>query len=114
MKKHPLKSYELIKSVEGLEEIAEICLYHHERWDGEGYPEGKSDDHIPLLARILAIADSLDAMTSERPYRRALGFEEALLELHLCAGGQFDPQIVAEILKHKELLKETFAALARV
>lgn len=114
VKKHPLKSYELIKSVEGLEEIAEICLYHHERWDGEGYPEGKSDDHIPFLARILAIADSLDAMTSERPYRRALSFEEALLELHLCAGGQFDPQIVAEILKHKELLKETFAALARV
>lgn len=114
VKKHPLKSYELIKSVEGLEDIAEICLYHHERWDGGGYPEGKGNDHIPFLTRVLAVADSFDAMTSERPYRRALTFEEALLELHLCAGGQFDPQIVAEILKHSEPLKETFADPSQV
>jgi polar amino acid transport system substrate-binding protein len=108
VKKHSTKSYELIQSVEGLGEIAEICLYHHERYDGAGYPEGKNDDHIPLLSRILAVADSFDAMTSERPYRRTLTFEEALLELRLCAGGQFDPQIVAEILKHSETLREAF------
>ncbi|WP_369017735.1 transporter substrate-binding domain-containing protein [Thermatribacter velox] len=108
VKKHSKKSYELIKSVEGLTEIAEICLYHHERFDGAGYPEGKDDDHIPPLSRILAVADSFDAMTSERPYRRLLTFEEALLELRLCAGGQFDPQIVAEILKHSETLREAF------
>jgi len=111
VKKHSIKSYELIKSVGGLEEIAEICLYHHERYDGAGYPEGKDDDRIPFLSRVLAVADSFDAMTSERPYRRLLTLEEALLELHLCAGGQFDPQIVAEILKHSEILKETFEAL---
>ncbi|MCD6156077.1 MAG: transporter substrate-binding domain-containing protein [Candidatus Atribacteria bacterium] len=114
VKKHPLKSYELIKSVEGLEDIAEICLYHHERWDGGGYPEGKSGEHIPFLARVLAVADSFDAMTSERPYRSTFTFEEALLELNLCAGGQFDPYIIAEILKHPELLKETFADLSQV
>ena len=68
-------------------------LYHHERWDGTGYPSGKAGEEIPLEARVLAIADAFDAMTSDRPYRRALTRDEALAEVDRCAGTQFDPRI---------------------
>ena len=71
-------------------------LYHHERWDGTGYPSGKVGEEIPLEARVLAIADAFDAMTSDRPYRRALTRDEALAEIDRCAGTQFDPR-VAEV-----------------
>ena len=69
-------------------------LYHHERWDGTGYPTGRAGEQIPLEARVLAVADAFDAMTSDRPYRPALSREEALAEVERCSGTQFDPEIV--------------------
>ncbi|MBI5554308.1 MAG: HD domain-containing protein [Elusimicrobia bacterium] len=73
--------------------------HHHERFDGHGYPDGLDNGKIPLLARIIAVADTYDAMTSERPYRPALSTEMALAEIKRCAGSQFDPQIVQAFLE---------------
>jgi HD-GYP domain-containing protein (c-di-GMP phosphodiesterase class II) len=72
--------------------------HHHERWDGRGYPSGLEGDGIPLGARIILVADAFDAMTSDRPYRRALSREEALAEVERCSGTQFDPEIVRVFL----------------
>src|SRR5206468_11936613 len=74
-------------------------LYHHERWDGTGYPTGRSGEQIPVEARVLAIADAFDAMTSDRPYRRALSHDEAVAEVERCAGTQFDPEIARIFLE---------------
>jgi HD-GYP domain-containing protein (c-di-GMP phosphodiesterase class II) len=74
-------------------------LYHHERWDGSGYPSGKAGEEIPVEARVLAVADAFDAMTSDRPYRRALTHTQALIEVERCAGTQFDPEIARVFLE---------------
>ena len=74
-------------------------LYHHERWDGAGYPTGRAGASIPIEARILAVADSFDAMTSDRPYRIALPGEEAIAELDRCRGTQFDPDVALIFLE---------------
>ncbi len=71
-----------------------IIYHHHEHYDGTGYPAGKAADEIPLGARILAAADAYDAMTSDRPYRKAMSLEEAVQELRVHAGTQFDPEVV--------------------
>ena len=97
VKLHPLKSEELIRGVEGLEDIAIIIRHHHERWDGTGYPDGLRGEEIPLPSRIIAVVDAFEAMTSDRPYRRALGIDEAITELRRTGGTQFDP-IIAEIM----------------
>lgn len=94
VKIHPVKSEELILQMEGLEDVAKIIRYHHERWDGKGYPDGLVGEDIPLGSRILGIADAFDAMTTERPYRRALTLQEAIEELRRCSGSQFDPKLV--------------------
>jgi HD-GYP domain-containing protein (c-di-GMP phosphodiesterase class II) len=73
---------------------ANIVRHHHERWDGKGYPDGLKGEAIPLGARIIAVADAFDAMTSDRPYRKALSFSTAMQEVTRNAGTQFDPQIV--------------------
>jgi HD-GYP domain-containing protein (c-di-GMP phosphodiesterase class II) len=73
-------------------------LYHHERWDGEGYPTGRAGFQIPLEARILAVVDSYDAMTSDRPYRLAMPVDEAAEEVDRCAGSQFDPDVATAFL----------------
>ena len=83
-------------------------LFHHERWDGDGYPSRKAGHAIPLEARILAVADAFDAMTSPRSYRPALGHEDALAEIAACAGSQFDP-IVAGVFV--ELVRDDAAPL---
>ncbi|GIV20800.1 MAG: two-component system response regulator [Armatimonadota bacterium] len=95
MRQHPIIGYRMCMKVRSLQKAAsEIVLCHHEQWDGSGYPQGLRGEEIPLGARIFAVADTLDAMTSDRPYRKALSVQEASAELERCAGTQFDPQVV--------------------
>ena len=94
MRKHPEVGYRILESIDFLRPAAEIVLAHQERWDGNGYPRGLTGQSLPLGARIFMIADTLDAMTSDRPYRRAASFAEARLEIGRCASTQFDPGCV--------------------
>ena len=114
MRKHPLLGAELLENVpllvgEGLQ----VVLSHHERWDGSGYPFGLARDQIPLGARLFAVADALDAMTSERPYRRPLSWEAAVHEILRANGSQFDPQVVRAFALREERLRRTQHDLAR-
>lgn len=101
---HPEVGAAILEELEGLEEVARLVLHHQERWDGlrearfPGYPGGLAGDAIPLGARILAVVDAWDAMTSDRPYRRALPPASAAAELRKEAGRQFDPRVVATFL----------------
>jgi HD-GYP domain-containing protein (c-di-GMP phosphodiesterase class II) len=99
IREHPKTGARLILRIAALRDAIPYVLYHHERWDGAGYPSGKAGEEIPLEARVLAVADAFDAMTSDRPYRRALTHEEALAEVERCAGTQFDPQIASVFLE---------------
>lgn len=103
MKSHTEKGYRIAKSSRELDNIADLILYHHESWDGNGYPEGLKGDRIPLLSRIIAIIDTYDAMTSDRVYRKACTEVEAVAELKRCSGTQFDPNLVDEFI---EVLQE--------
>jgi putative nucleotidyltransferase with HDIG domain len=98
IQEHPRVGAKILLRIAALREAIPYVLYHHERWDGSGYPSGKSGEEIPIEARVLAIADAFDAMTSDRPYRRALTREEALGEVDRCAGTQFDPRIAEVFL----------------
>jgi diguanylate cyclase (GGDEF)-like protein/PAS domain S-box-containing protein len=91
MKKHPEIGYRIAMSSPELVPIAEYILTHHERWDGEGYPQKLAGERIPLLSRILAVVDAYDAMTEDRPYRKAMSKEEAVMEIRENLGKQFDP-----------------------
>ncbi len=99
MKRHPVYAYEWLKHIEFLRPALEIPYSHHERWDGTGYPRGLKGEAIPLAARIFAVVDAWDAMTSDRPYRKALSREQAVEELKRGAGTQFDPRIVEAFLQ---------------
>jgi diguanylate cyclase (GGDEF)-like protein len=94
LERHPQIGYRMLESL-GVDPVADWVLYHHERWDGAGYPDGRSGEQIPLGARIIFVADAFDAMTTDRVYRRKLDIEDALNELHRCSGTQFDPEVVA-------------------
>ncbi len=94
IKRHPLASHELIKTLSGFKSVKDYVLYHHERFDGRGYPGGIAGDNIPLGARVIAVADTYDAMTSTRSYRKALDHEVAMQEILKNAGTQFDPLVV--------------------
>lgn len=98
MRRHPTIGYSMIAHIPFLAKSAEIVLHHHESFDGSGYPSGLAGEEIPLGARIFAVVDTLDAMTSDRPYRKALSFEEALGEIRRQSGQQFDPVIVDALL----------------
>jgi len=98
MKKHPEIGWRIAKGISELAHIAEYILYHHERWDGRGYPKGLKGEEIPLLCRILAVVDAYDAMTSDRVYRKAMSRERALAEIKRNAGTQFDPHVVETFL----------------
>ncbi len=91
MRRHPVIGYEMIKNISFLQDALPVIRHHHERWDGEGYPDRLSGEDIPLAARIFALADAFDAMTSDRPYRRGLSTQEALLRITADAGSHFDP-----------------------
>ena len=82
-----------------LRAASEIALTHHERWDGNGYPQGLRREEIPLSGRIVAVADAFDALTNDRPYRRAWPEQDALIELERCSGSQFDPKIVGAMIE---------------
>jgi diguanylate cyclase (GGDEF)-like protein/putative nucleotidyltransferase with HDIG domain len=94
VKAHPKLGIEILRHVIDLVNCIPVILHHHERYDGGGYPNGLKGENIPLESRILAIADSFDAITSIRPYRKQLPIQEALKELKRCAGTQFDPKLV--------------------
>src|SRR6266550_1437199 len=94
VKRHPEHGARIISRIPFLEDVSRIVRHHHERWDGKGYPDGLAGDAIPLGARIFAVGDSFDAMTSDRPYRRAMSVEDARLEVLRCRGTQFDPHVV--------------------
>jgi len=98
MRKHPEVGHQILQGIGFLARAAEIVLAHQERWDGGGYPRGLKGTQIPLGARIFAIADTLDAMTSDRPYRRGVSYDEARAEIARCSGTQFDPACVEAFL----------------
>ncbi len=103
MREHPRMGYEILKGIDFLQGYlkgaAEIVYTHHERYDGTGYPQGLAGEKIPLAARIFTLVDTYDAITSQRPYRRARSHEEAVQEIERLVGTQFDPEIVAAFLK---------------
>jgi HD-GYP domain-containing protein (c-di-GMP phosphodiesterase class II) len=96
VREHPSAGTRLLAPIAPARPLLPYVLFHHERWDGGGYPTGRSGAGIPLGARVLAVVDAFDAMTSDRPYRCALSVEAAIDEIDRCAGGQFDP-VVARV-----------------
>lgn len=94
MREHCARGYQMVRKIPYLRDAAEIVYAHQERYDGKGYPRGLRGDQIPFGARIFAIADTLDAITSDRPYRRASSFADARGEILKCSGSQFDPKLV--------------------
>jgi putative nucleotidyltransferase with HDIG domain len=99
MRRHPAYGYSIVGRDGFLRQVAEIVYCHHERYDGKGYPRGLAGDEIPLGARIFAVADAYDAMTSDRPYRPALSHSQAIEEIQRNAGSQFDPRVVTAMLE---------------
>ncbi|PKL43029.1 MAG: hypothetical protein CVV41_11530 [Candidatus Riflebacteria bacterium HGW-Riflebacteria-1] len=99
IKSHPHIGAGILNSIEFLKNVCEIIKHHHERFDGKGYPSGLANASIPLGSRIICVADSFDAITSCRPYRKPLTFDEATDEVKRCAGSQFDPLVVEAFIK---------------
>ena len=99
IKKHPLDALSILEHIEEFKGVLIYVKYHHERWDGKGYPEGLKGEMIPLIARILVVANAFDAMTSDRPYQAKMLIPEAISELKKCRGTQFDPKIVDIFIK---------------
>ena len=98
MQQHPVDGAELVSTMSRLRDIVPAIRHHHERWDGTGYPDGLAGETIPTISRIIAFADTIDAMTSERPYRKPLTENEVRSELVRCRGTQFDPAITDKLL----------------
>jgi putative nucleotidyltransferase with HDIG domain len=102
MRKHPVIGFKMCSKIEFLKGAAQIVLHHHEKWDGTGYPDGLRAEMIPLGARIFSVVDSLDAMTTDRPYRKARGYDLACEEIRRHRGTQFDPAVVDAFLTVSE------------
>ncbi len=109
MKKHPTVGFDILSDIKYLKGAAEFVLAHHERYDGTGYPRGLKGNDIPICSRIFALVDTLDAMTSDRPYRKALTFEEVTHEVIKCSGTQFDPKMVKIFLEIPRIYWEEMA-----
>ncbi|MCL4368272.1 MAG: HD domain-containing protein [Actinobacteria bacterium] len=105
---HPVVGAEILEKIVFPWPVIETVRHHHERWDGRGYPHNLSGDSIPLHARILSVADSFDAMTSDRPYRPGREMDDAVNEVLRCAGSQFDPQVVSVFLEAVDAVRREF------
>src|SRR5690242_5502603 len=111
MKRHPGVGARILSDIKQVEDIIPGVLHHHERYDGKGYPHGLSGEKIPLMGRIICLADCFDAMTSNRTYRRALPIEVAMSEIRRCSGTQFDASLSEAFLRStpddlRDLLKD--------
>lgn len=106
MREHPRNGYLILQKLPFLSMAADIVLCHEERFDGSGYPAGLKGEEIPLAARLFAVIDTLDAMTFDRPYRKALPFDTAKAEILRMAGSQFDPKAVDTFLREEAALRE--------
>ena len=107
VRRHPTIGSEILRDVDFLGEGKLVVRHHHERWDGQGYPDGLAGEAIPLAARVFAVADALDALTTDRPYRPASSFEAARKEVYAGTGTQFDPAVLAA---YREIPDSTFEA----
>ena len=112
MKTHPLIGVQIVAPIAFLGGAVDVIRCHHERWDGRGYPDGLGGEDIPLGARIFSVCDTFDAMTSDRPYRRALPFEAAVEEIERCSGTQFDPEVVTAFVQMCDELRGEGTPLA--
>src|SRR3954471_14338548 len=99
MREHPAIGERILRPLPGLAEGATAVRHEHERWDGDGYPDGLTGEEIPLASRVVLACDAWHALVSDRPYRRALPFDTALAELRACAGTQFDPAVIAALIE---------------
>ncbi|MCS6860434.1 MAG: diguanylate cyclase, partial [Abditibacteriales bacterium] len=106
VQEHPVLGYAILKPLPFPWEVLPVVRSHHERYDGKGYPDGLAGEEIPLVARVLAVADVYDAVTSERPYRKAWSHEKAVAYIRDAAGTQFDPQVVAAFLQAQERIRQ--------
>src|SRR6185369_5026406 len=111
MKRHPQIGARILQDIKQMREIIPGVLHHHERYDGKGYPSGLAGEKIPLMGRVICLADCFDAMTSNRTYRKALPLEVALTEIRRCSGTQFDPTLTDAFLsigadRFRELLAD--------
>lgn len=107
IRNHPMFGDNILGPIKFLNDAQKVVLRHHERYDGSGYPGHLKGEEIPLEARIVAVADSFDAMTSDRPYRKALSRDVAVAEIRSASGGQFDPRVVEAFLA---IVEEVFPA----
>lgn len=110
-KKHPVYGRDILEPIKFLHPLIPGVYLHHERWDGRGYPLGLDKGNIPLLARIISVADTYDAMTSDRSYRRALPHEVSIAEIERCSGSQFDPDVAATFASRIDSFREEQRAL---
>jgi cyclic di-GMP phosphodiesterase len=99
MRRHPEQGAKILSTIHFLDRALDVVRHHHERWDGAGYPAGLRGEEIPLWARIFAVVDTVDAITSDRPYRPASPLDVAILELRAGSGAQFDPACVDAFLR---------------
>jgi HD-GYP domain-containing protein (c-di-GMP phosphodiesterase class II) len=112
---HPSIGAQILRNVSMLQGAGlDVVRHHHERWDGAGYPDGLFGTQIPLSARIFAVADTLDAMTSDRPYRAALEWADAVGEIQAQSGRQFDPKVVQAFASEEESLPSVYEDLSLV
>jgi HD-GYP domain-containing protein (c-di-GMP phosphodiesterase class II) len=111
MKKHPGIGARILRDIKQISDIIPGVMYHHERYDGQGYPSRLTADNIPIMGRIICLADCFDAMTSNRTYRKALPLEVALTEIRRCSGTQFDPELTEAFLR---ITPDRFRELLRI